>query len=58
MVRSTQETRLSTVVGGNKDDKLTGTQQKQWASMVVGKMTKTLQSKSINQVLWGDQKKK
>lgn len=57
MSRSTQNTNLTTFIKP-ENTKLTAAQQKQWASAVTAKMTQSFKAKSVNQVLWGDQKKK
>ena len=71
MAVNTQNTNLSSTVkptaqqwsaakSGNwaQAGKLSKSQQNSWATKVVAKMTQSFKSKSINQVLWGDQKKK
>lgn len=61
MARSTQNTNLASIMTSvqrkDKNYKLSAAQQKQWSAMVVARMTQAFKAKSINQVVWGEQKK-
>jgi len=56
MSGTTQNTNLSKAVKPTAE-KLSSAQQKTWASFTVANMNQSLKAKSVNQVLWGDQKK-
>jgi|GEM_PF-3982908 len=56
MANSTQDARLSNFMQPTKEA-LTGSQQKQWASSVVAKLTQSMKGKSINKILWDNNNK-